>query len=175
MFAQRFAADGTPQGLEFKVNEFEEGDQFYPSVAMMPDGGFVIGFHTTDEEERDYEVMARRFDSNGEGTPEFQMNVYTDSLQKLVRVAGTGGGFVAVWESYQQDGDVEGVFARSYDQLIGLDAQERQVPVSGVSWQTAPAIAGNADGRYVIAWYENTPFGDYRVLTRVYSAEQSAH
>lgn len=54
MFGQRFAADGTPEGPEFRINETEEGDQFYPSLAMMTDGGFVAAFHSSPEDGRDF-------------------------------------------------------------------------------------------------------------------------
>ncbi|MDY0001500.1 MAG: hypothetical protein RBU30_09420, partial [Polyangia bacterium] len=90
-------------------------------MAMLPDGGFAISFHTSPEDGRDFEVMARRFDSAGAGEPEEQLNTHSASLQKMVRISATPAGFVAVWESYGQDGDGYGVFTRSFDETFGPD------------------------------------------------------
>ena len=168
MFAQRYAADASPIGPEFRVNVIEDGEQYYPSVAMLPQGGFIVSFHTSPEDGRDFEVMARRFDASGEGSAEFQLNTHTASLQKLVRIAATGAGFLAVWESYGQDGDGYGVYTRCFDETIAGDAAERMASASGERWQMAPAIAA-ADGRYVIAWYENTADGSFRIRSRVFT------
>lgn len=170
MFAQRFAADATPEGPEFRVNVTEVGEQYYPSVAMLADGGFLVSFHTSPEDGRDFEVMARRFDASGEGGPDEQLNAHTASLQKLVRIAATPAGFVAVWESYGQDGDGYGVYTRAFDETLAVDLAERMASASGERWQMAPAIAASAEGRYVIAWYENTPDGSFRIRSRVFTA-----
>jgi hypothetical protein len=169
VFAQRFAADGTPTGPEFRVNVSEVGKQYYPSVAMMADGGFVIAFHTSDAEDRDFEVMARRFDAEGVGEPEFQMNTWTDSLQKMVRITATPAGFAAVWESRGQDGDGEGVYARRYDPVLGVDAEEFMVSDSGTGWQRSPSVAAAADGRIVYVWHENDPYGNFVIRSQVLS------
>ncbi len=172
VFGQRFAADATPEGPEFRVNEIEDGHQFYPSVAMMNDGGFVAAFHSSPEDGRDFEVWARRFDENGEGTTEFQLNTHTDSLQKLVRIAALPEGFVAVWESYGQDGDGYGVYRRCFDEAVSVDASELMAYDVGDGWQQAPAVAGGSD-RYVVAWYENTPDGKFLIKSRVFTAADS--
>ncbi|MFH2006469.1 MAG: hypothetical protein ABI333_07785 [bacterium] len=169
VFAQRFAADGTPTGPEFRVNVSEDGKQFYPSVAMLADGGFAIGFHESDaEDDRLFEVKCRRFDSNGEADDEFQLNTYTDAVQKAVRVASGPDGFIAVWESLGQDGDAYGVFGRSYDTVMGEDAEEWQINEIGDRWQQAPAVATGADGRIVVVWQENDGYGEFKIRTRVF-------
>lgn len=170
MFAQRFAANATPEGPEFRVNALEDGDQVSASVAMRPDGGFIISYQTTPLDGRDLEVMARRFDAQGEGQEELQLNSHTASLQRNVRIAGTPSGFVAVWESYGQDGDGYGVYTRSFDETITAAAPEWMASETGERWQLAPAIAAAADGRYLIAWYETTPDGGYRLRARVFTA-----
>src|SRR5688572_27029592 len=44
VYAQRYAATGTPLGGEFLVNTTTAGDQYAPSVAMDADGDFVIAW-----------------------------------------------------------------------------------------------------------------------------------
>ena len=168
VFAQQFNADTTPTGPEFRVNVSEVGKQFYPSVAMLANGGYAIAFHASDVDERNFEVMVREFNASGEGDEETQINIYGDSLQKNVQVAAGPEGFIAVWESYGQDGDGYGVYARSFDAVAGESITEFQVPASGERWQYAPTIAAGADGRFVVAWHENDPYGGFWIRTRVF-------
>lgn len=166
MFAQRFDASASPVGPEFRVNESEEGHQFHPSIAMTDDGGFAAAYHVAPEDQRDFEVMARRFDANGDGSSEFQMNEHDAAAQKLVRIAALPGGFVAVWESYNQDESAYGIFARRYDQQ--QDAQEWQVAVPGDRWETTPDVAAGPDGRVVVVWYVDDLMGGWDIQARVF-------
>ena len=42
VFAQRYNADGSLNGGEFRVNTTTNGDQRHASVAALADGGFVV-------------------------------------------------------------------------------------------------------------------------------------
>src|SRR5262249_8421631 len=42
IYAQRFSALGVPQGSEFRVNTTTANDQLFSSVAMAPNGNFVV-------------------------------------------------------------------------------------------------------------------------------------
>src|SRR5215468_5798074 len=44
VLGQRFAADGSPVGGEFQVNTLTTNNQWFPSVAVLPSGGFVVVF-----------------------------------------------------------------------------------------------------------------------------------
>ena len=55
VYAQRYASDGTPQGLQFQANTLWPGDQLRPSVAMDAAGNFVVAWGSGDD------VFARRF------------------------------------------------------------------------------------------------------------------
>ncbi|MEM6783594.1 MAG: hypothetical protein AAF624_07655 [Bacteroidota bacterium] len=65
VFAQRFVADGTPQGNEFQVSGFTKGDQFGPSVAMDADGDFVIVWEGAYASNSLTDVYAQRYDALG--------------------------------------------------------------------------------------------------------------
>lgn len=64
VYGQRFAADGTPAGSEFRVNVTVEGNQRNPSVAMDGQGNFTIVWEGEGIGDRSG-VFARRFDSAG--------------------------------------------------------------------------------------------------------------
>jgi hypothetical protein len=50
IFAQRFDASGTPQGVEFRVNTYTTSGQWSSSVAMNADGDFVVAWHSYDQD-----------------------------------------------------------------------------------------------------------------------------
>ncbi len=58
IYAQRYSADGAPQGSEFQVNAFTTDSQEDPTVAMDSDGDFVVGWVST---QNDDDIYARRY------------------------------------------------------------------------------------------------------------------
>ena len=112
-FAQRFAADGTPQGSEFRVNTSTNYDELVRSVAMDEDGDFIIAWTSYDpggaggQDGSGGGVYAQRYTAGG--TPqgsEFRLNTYTTGAQYSPWVAmDADGNFIATWESYAQDGN----------------------------------------------------------------------
>ncbi len=136
---------------------------------MLADGGYAIGYHQSPIDGRDFEVMARRFDAAGEPqSDEFQMNTYTDSLQKNVRITAGPTGFYAVWQSNYQDGDGYGVFGRSYDAAFGIDTEEFMLSETGDGWQEYASVAAGSDGRFVVAWHQDDGYGSFEIKTRVH-------
>lgn len=104
------------------VNTYTTGGQDRPSVAMDPAGNFVIAWEawlpggSTDEG-----VYARRFGSNGAPVgAEFKVNTYTTGGFRHPSVAmDSAGNYVIAWESWDQDGDGYGIYARR----VGFDAR----------------------------------------------------
>ncbi len=98
--ARRFAADGTGLGSVFQVNQ-EGSFTTSPLVAVLADGGFVIGW--TDLNGRDGSDLgpfARAYDAGGATSgPDLQLDNRTIGNQFLTALAaGAGGRAIAVWE-----------------------------------------------------------------------------
>src|SRR5262249_45255136 len=118
VYARRFVG-GVPAGPEFVVNTYTTGDQFTAGqvVSMAPSGELVLGWTSVGQDGRAYGVFGQRFDASGNklGT-EFQVNTYTTDSQGYPAVAmNEARQFVVAWESYGQDGENYGIFARRYD------------------------------------------------------------
>jgi len=110
---QRFDRSGEEVGPEFQVNTYTTGDQTAPSVAIDETGDFVVVWNSAGQDGSSSGVFGARF--NRHGTPlggEFPVNVYTAGNQQAPRVASDGRGFVAAWESADEDGNGFGVFGR---------------------------------------------------------------
>jgi len=109
-------ADSPIAGPEFHVNSYTTSVQGFASVAMDTDGDFVVAWESYQRDGDDYGVCAQRYNSDGStGGTEFQVNTYTTDHQHNPSVAmDADGDFVVAWQSYGQDGEKWGVFARRY-------------------------------------------------------------
>lgn len=109
--ARRISLAG-PQGAEFYVNSYVASAQSLPAVAGGADGSFAVVWQSTHDGDP-AGIFAHRFDSAGAAlTDEFQVNVYTVGTQLEADIAGDGTDFVTVWQSAEQDGNDDAVFAR---------------------------------------------------------------
>ncbi|HEY5711623.1 MAG TPA: calcium-binding protein, partial [Allosphingosinicella sp.] len=102
---QLFTAAGAPIGGEFTINTTEAGNQEYPSLAALPDGGFVATWRDATgvgNYENDGEIKARFFDASGTAVGgEFLVNVDTQGGQTLPSAASFGSGDLAfIWLDY---------------------------------------------------------------------------
>ena len=159
VFGQRFAADGTPLGPEFRVNAHTGAVQDHPDVATLPGGGFVVVWqsgpcpHCPSSPTQDgdhFGIFGRVFDPAGNPGPEFPVNTYTTYWQADPAVAADGqGNFLVAWSSsaYFHIGR-NGIYARRYDAAGTALGDEFTVDTRG----RRPAIAASADGRFVVAW-----------------------
>src|SRR5262245_15429986 len=171
-FVQRFAPDGARLGGEQRANTTTAGFQGSPAVAVGPAGDAMVvwaGFEFSPSAPGDGDsggVFAQRYDASGApaGT-EFQVNTYTTGLQRAPAVAAVqSGGFVVVWESgssyYQtgQDGSRVGVFGQRLDASGDPVGDEFQVNTYTTDVQSAPEVAAQPDGGFVVVWQSSPGF-----------------
>jgi hypothetical protein len=85
---------------------------------------------------------------------EFVVNTYTYGPQSYPSVAAAADGrFVVVWQSLNQDGSNEGVFARRYSASgAPLGGSEFRVNAYTTAFQRFPKVASDASGAVVIVW-----------------------
>lgn len=141
-------------GGEFRINSTTADDQVEPSVAALSGGGFVVAWSSSGQDGDELGVFAQLFDGAGNATgAEFQINITTALEQNDVTVTGlSGGGFVAAWESEDQDGADEGVFARVFDAAGTALGGEIQVNSTTANSQDTQSIAALSGGGFVVVW-----------------------
>jgi len=119
VFARRFEASGAGVATEFQVSVYTTGSQNFPTVDLESEGGFVITWNSADQDGSGTGVFARRFDAAGVPVAsELQVNTYTAGAQQLPGVAMNSGSFVVAWQSAEQDGSGNGVFAQRFATAI---------------------------------------------------------
>ena len=158
VFAQRFSAAGVAQGPEFQVNTYTTNNQYLPTVAADVNGNFVVAWQSFNQDgvfpDGNLGIFARRFNSAGVGQAiEFQVNLRTTGAQHFPQIAADDSGdFVVTWESVNQDGSYEGVFARGFSASGSAVGGEFQVNAYSVFSQGEQSVGWDSDGDFVIAW-----------------------
>jgi large repetitive protein len=155
VYAKRFKSDGTPDGSEFQVNTTTNSNEGCPSVAMDSVGNFVIAWDTDGQDGSGYGVFTQRFDNSGNPVgSEFQVNTYTESVQRLANITmANNRNFVITWPSWGQDyPSTNGIFAQLYDKFGNPVGSEFQVNTFAEFNQTSPTAAFNSAGDFIIAW-----------------------
>ncbi len=149
-------------GSEFQVNTQTAGDQKESSITALADGGYVVTWSSTGQDGDKSGAFGQQYDASGnEVGSEFQINTHTAGDQKKVSVAGTDdGGFVAVWESKDQDGDKKGVFGQRFDSDGDTLGSEFQVNTHTAGDQKESSITALTDGGYVVTWSSTGQDGD---------------
>ncbi|GGD72229.1 hypothetical protein [Lacimicrobium alkaliphilum] len=83
----------------------------------------------------------------------FQANTTTVYRQEHPAVGSlTGGGFVVVWESDNQDGSEDGIYAQQYSAGGVPVGSEFRVNTHTDQYQQKPAVVGLDDGGYIVVW-----------------------
>jgi hypothetical protein len=101
IFAQRFSKTGKKVGPEFRVNEDRVEKDFAPSVAMDPDGNFVVAWESFSVARPDcVQVRARLFRRDGKPAgPEFPVAPGDAACGEAPKAAfGPQGVFAIVWQ-----------------------------------------------------------------------------
>jgi hypothetical protein len=152
IFGQRFDANGGPVGVEFQVNSYTTGNQYFPSLAVAEDGSFVVAFFSSDGNALG--VGARRFDPAGNALgADFVVNTYTTGLQFFPNVDSDElGNFTVSWHSLNQDGSAYGIFAQRFTAGGVARGTEFRVNTYTTASQLFPAVTADSVGNLFIAF-----------------------
>jgi hypothetical protein len=158
--AQRFDSSGTPIGTPFRVNAYTTGSQQTPSVAVKPNGDFIVVW--ADLHNR--QIRQRRYAADG--TPqadERKAGVLdgTFDLRFPSVVANDDGTFFIIWETFNeqmQGGDFSGsgIAGRLFATNGNPIGPKIRVNDDVVSSQRNPALAGDGNHNYIVSWDQSS-------------------
>ena len=162
--ARVFNADGSTPGAEFLVNTTTAGLQSFPTITGLADGRFVVAWVDTSLTGGDISgeaVRAQVF--NDDGSPsgaEFLVNTTTVGQQSEPSITALADGrFVVAW----RDGSLSGgdtsslaIRAQVFNANGSTSGAEFLVNTTTASHQREPTITALADGRFVVAWRDDS-------------------
>jgi hypothetical protein len=164
IYAREFSPGGIPAGQEFQVNTFggddEEGAPLeHPAVARGGGDRMIFAWVNFWEDPVSGSVYARIYDNAGLPLgPEFPVNEYNFDFQGEPAAAMDGqGNSVIAWQSWGQDGDAFGIYARLYDPSGLPLGSEFRVNTQTLDSQMHPALAMDGSGNFVVAWSSYDP------------------
>jgi hypothetical protein len=163
LFARLFSPAGVALDEAFPLNRHTPGSQWSPTLAALPQGGFVAGWSGLGSVDKSG-VFGRRFDATGKPLgPEFLINQFTRAQQQEPDVAAFADGRILFgWESWHDPENECEVMLRWYD-ANGLPMGDSfQVNTERWEGQGDPAIAILPDGRAFAVWYSYGQDGSER-------------
>ncbi|MBF2079610.1 MAG: hypothetical protein IGR76_14100 [Synechococcales cyanobacterium T60_A2020_003] len=133
VFARRYDDSGTAlDKKEFQVNEFEDGNQWGPDIALDNDGNILIAWSSEDQDKDGYGIYARTYNSTFNASKEFRVNSFTTGDQFDPSVAlNEDGDAIVSWTSDGQDRSDYGVYAQRFTVNGATDGNDKLVGTSG--------------------------------------------
>ncbi len=173
IYCKRYDSSGVVLGPEFRVNTTTLDSQHNPTIAMSPNGNFVVSW-VSDHQDGDLQgVYAQRFNAAGveQGT-EFQVNTYTINAQRRPNATiDAAGNFVIVWESIGQDGSGKGIYGQRYNAAGVPQGGEFRVNTFTADDQSENWASMTSTGDFVVVWGSQGQDGDgYGIYGQRYNA-----
>ena len=157
IYAQRYDASGTKAGTEFKVNAQISANQYQPHVTALTGGGFIVAWR----DDYSQNPMAQIYDITGAALLDVDLALTNAGNWQLHTsfVPRADGGFVAVWASAGQDGSDWGIFGKIFNAAGEAQSIEFPVTTTTIYSQTAPQVAAQADGSFMVVWMSDQQDG----------------
>jgi hypothetical protein len=177
IYAQRYSADGSAQGSEFRVNTQITGAQSRSSLDLSADGRFVVSWESSGQDGSDTGVYAQRYAADGSAQGlEFRVNTTSANSQSDPSIAmDSQGNFVVTWISDGQDGSGAGIYAQRYNASGVAQGAEFQVNTKTSSAQLYPKIDMLANGAFTIVWQSQGSDGNNNgIVGKRFSAQGHA-
>ncbi len=167
VYGQRYDADGNPVGSEFLVNTTTENLQKVPSVAMAPDGRFVVVWQSYAQDGSNGGIYGQLYDADGNPVgAEFQVNTTVSGDQEAPNVAmGPDGSFVVVWQG-DQNGYQYDIYGQMFDANGSPVGSEFLINSYTGGDQTLPRVAVDDTGRFVVVWQSDGQEGS--IIDNIY-------
>ena len=163
------------ENKEILVNTYTEGNQRYPSITELKNGGFVIVWQSMGQEQdgSGHGIYGQIFNSNGEKIgDEFLINTTTEHSQFAPCVSGLEtGGFVVTWTSNYQDGSGQGIFGQVWDSNGEKKGDEFQVNTYTTGNQSNSKVTGLKDDHFVVVWESSNQDGSgYGIFGQIFDS-----
>lgn len=168
--AKVYDANGNTVGGEFKLNDYDKGNQGDVKITPLDNGGFVAVWESKKVDGSDYGIAARVYDADGNPVgDEFVVNSTTKKDQVDPDIVSLkDGGFVVVWNSEKGEaGGDDGIFGQAYNANGDAWGDEFQISSDNFDDSGAPKVEATDDGGFIVVWTSEHSDGD-DVVYRVY-------
>lgn len=160
IYAQRYQMSGNAAvktGGEFQVNITTASSQARPALRYLPDNRILFlweSFNTAASSPAGYDIYGRIFSADGSTAGnEFTINTYTTDYQWFGDCAVMAdGSFIAVWCSWEQDGDDGGIYYQRFNPDGTKRGGEFRINKSTAYYQWLPKIRKISGQKFAVVW-----------------------
>ena len=157
-----------------RVNTFTPSTQANSSLAIAGDDSIAVVWDSRRQQQGTYGIYMQRFDRDGLRIgPEQQVNLFETGMQRRPAVAtdDSGNTWVA-WESFGQDGSMNGIIARRFEAATGIGSDEYLVNEATEGHQADVVIVAHDDGQATFLWTTPIPNSSQRrIVSRTLSID----
>jgi hypothetical protein len=152
-------AQDIPYNQLFRVNNTSESEQVYSRACKLLNNGYVICWDSFGPESDPGGIYAQIYNKDRSiRISEFLVNTDVETRKDYPHIAKlSDDGFVICWQSYEQDGSGEGIFAQIFNSDGTKRGFEIQVNTTIIYDQWRPVVTGIDDGGFIIFWESQIP------------------
>ena len=162
IYAQRYNADGSANGGEFRVNTAKVGAQSFPAIAGTSDGGFVVTWLGTATTGKSTGIWARRWSAAGKAlSGDVRVDTTAGTRQSAPSIAASAtGGYLISWVSNNASGTTFDVHTQLYDRTARrVGGEVKANTVTMLTMTSASAVAELPGTGWVVGWTSFTKVG----------------
>ncbi|CAO3379224.1 cadherin-like domain-containing protein [Azospirillum argentinense] len=150
-----FDPSGVPLTGEFVVNTFRSNGQSASQNAALAEGGFVVVWHSAEQDGSGLGVFGQRYDANGVrlgGEFHISFGATLNNQQNPNVTALADGGFVVVWRQTEADGSGWDVYAQRYDRLGNAVGSNFALQAGLNTEEINATVTALPNGGFVTVW-----------------------
>lgn len=140
---------------EFRVNATTLGDQSFPTIATLANGGYVVAWMSSNQDGAGTSIYSQRYDRSGAplgGETPVSHGSATEAHQ-YPQVAGLNdGGYVVVWTSASAGYVQQVIYAQRFDAAGAVIGAATRVSPDTLPVAITPSVAALEDGGFVVTW-----------------------
>ena len=162
-------------GGESRVSTLTPLVQDSISITGLADGGWLVSLHS-DDPTYGNDILIQRYSAAGERVGDEIAVAPSLHAQGYSDVAGLAdGGWVVTWQSYGEDGDTGGIYARRFNEAGDAIGGQWRVNTHTTDGQDSPAVTALGDGGWLVVWMSRDVGGNnFTIESQRYNAAGTA-
>jgi Ca2+-binding RTX toxin-like protein len=156
IYSRILDANGTFVSAEMAVNTILTGNQTFPEVVSLDEGGYFVVWASAAAEIETYNIVGQRFAEDGTligAEVVFNSNPVQGSLNSADIAQTNDGTLVATWHSVTDNNGNSDVYASTYSlQGVHTVTNEFLVNSNTLGNQYKPSVTATANGGFSISW-----------------------
>jgi len=163
-----YFANGTQKFGDSTLNNIGAGDQLDPVVAMADDGRFVVAWADDQDNDKIFDISARRFSASGSPQgAQFYVSAGEGLQAEPALAVGPEGAFVIAWRDDNDLNFYSQIVASAFDASGTARFTGRTLNSEGRGNQYQPAVAMQDDGGFIATWIDQ----GQQVMARIFGAD----